>query len=94
MRLHEGKLREASQSFSFFLENLSTSPLMKKTGSVKGVMLLVVRLEVVAPLLVHVSGVLLTWVTLIVNGVGALPAQNKEKLQGDNFILSFIYGKL
>ena len=60
MRLHEGKLQEASQNFYFFLENSSTAPLMKEIGVVKGVTLLVVRLEVVAPLFSHVSGVLLT----------------------------------
>ena len=49
-----------------------------------------VNLEVVAPLLSHVSGAFLTWVTLLGNGVGALPTQNKEKLQGDNFLLSFL----
>ena len=43
----------------------------------------------VAPLLAHVSGVLLTWVMLLVNGAGALPAQNKEKLQAYNFFLHF-----
>ena len=62
---------------------------MKQTSDVKGVMLLAVRIEVVAPLLVHVSGALLTWVTLFSNGRGALPTQNKEKLQGDNFFLHF-----
>ena len=42
-----------------------------------------------APLFAHVSGVLLTWVMLFVNGRGVLPAQNKEKLQGDNFFFHF-----
>ena len=78
MRLHEGKLREASRRFSFFLENSSIAPSLKHTGGVKRVMLLVVRLEVVAPLFAHVSGVLLT---LFVNGERALPAQYKKKLQ-------------
>ena len=62
---------------------------MKKTCGDKGVMLLSVRAGAVAPLLSHVSGVLLTWVTLLFNGVGALPAQNKEKLQGDKLNLHF-----
>ena len=43
----------------------------------------------VAPLFAHVLGVLLTWVTLLFNGRGALPSQNKENLQGDNFFLHF-----
>ena len=80
MRLHEGKLREASKKFSFFLENMSTALTMKKIGGAKGVTLLVVRLEVVAPLISHVLGALLTWVKIIVHGAGALLAQNKEKL--------------
>ena len=54
---------------------------MKQIGSVKGVMLLSVSLGEVALLLAHVSGALLTWVTLLVNGRGVLPTQNKEKLQ-------------
>ena len=37
---------------------------MKKTGGVKGVMLLAVRIEAVTPLFAHVSGVLLTWVMI------------------------------
>ena len=60
MRLHEGKLQEASRNFSFFLKNSSTNALMKQKGGVKGVMLLVVRLEEVAPLFSHVSEALLT----------------------------------
>ena len=76
MRLHEGKLREASQSFSFFLENSSTFPPMKKIGDDKGELLIVVSIGVVAPLLSHVSGVVLTWVMFFVNGRGALPAQH------------------
>ena len=60
---------------------------MKKTCSVKGVMLLVVRIKVVVPIFAHVKGALLTWVTLFFNVRGALPTQNKEKLQGDNFFL-------
>ena len=43
----------------------------------------------VAPLLFHVSGAVLTWVMLFVNGRGALPAQHREKLQGDNLNLHF-----
>ena len=62
---------------------------MKKTGVVKGVMILVVNLEVVAPHFSNVPGALLTWVTLLVNGRGALPTQSKEKLQGDNLNLYF-----
>ena len=62
---------------------------MKQTGGVKGVTLFAIRLEVVASLFAHVSRTLLTWVTLFVNGERALPAQNKEKLQGDNFFLHF-----
>jgi len=89
MRLHEGKLREASWSFSFFLENSSNTPLIKKTSIVKGVTLLAVRIDAVAPLFSHVLGALLTWVTLFFNEIGALPAQNKEKLQGDNIFLHF-----
>ena len=65
MRHHEGKLQEASRNFSFFLENLSIAPLMKQTCGVKVVTLLAVRIEVVTPLLSHVSGVLPTWVTLL-----------------------------
>ena len=42
MRFHGGKLREASRSFYFFLENFSTAPLMKQTDGVKGVTLLAV----------------------------------------------------
>ena len=56
MRLHGGKLRDASRIFSFFLENSSTAPKMKKIGGVKGATLLVVGIEVVAPLFSHVSG--------------------------------------
>ena len=62
---------------------------MKQIGSVKGVTLLELRIEAVAPLFAHVSGALLDWVTLFVNGRGALPTQNKENLQGDNFFLHF-----
>ena len=89
MSLHEGKLWEASQSFSFFLENLSTTPLNKQTGGAKGVPLLAVRAWVVAPLFSHVSRVVMNWVTLFSNGRGALLAQNMEKLQGVNFFLHF-----
>ena len=56
MRLHEGKLREASRNFSFCLENSSTALPMKKTSGVKGETLLTVGIEVVAPLFSHVSG--------------------------------------
>ena len=59
MRLHEGKLQEASQNISFFLENASTAPPMKKTCDDKGAPLLVVRTREVTPLLAHVSGVVL-----------------------------------
>ena len=62
---------------------------MKKTGGVKGVTLLAVRAGAVAPLLSHVSGAVLTWVMPFFNGRGALPAQNKENLQGVNFFLHF-----
>ena len=62
---------------------------MKQTGGDKGVTLLAVREGAVAPLLAHVSGVVLTWVMLFVNGRGALPAQHREKLQGDNLNLHF-----
>ena len=62
---------------------------MKKTGSAKGAPLLVVRIEVVAPLLAHVSGEVLTWVMIFFNGRGALPAQHREKLQGINSNLHF-----
>ena len=62
---------------------------MKKIGSVKGVILLAVRIEEVAPLFFHVSRELLTWVTLHVNGRGVLPTQYKEKLKGGNFFLHF-----
>ena len=51
---------------------------MKKKGGDKG-----------APLLSHVSGEVLTWVTLFVNGRGALPTQHREKLKGDNLNLHF-----
>ena len=50
-------------------------------------MLLAVKEGVVAPLFAHVSGAVMTWVTLFVNGRGALPAQHKEKLQGVNLNL-------
>ena len=43
----------------------------------------------VEPLLAHVSGVVITWVTLFFNGRGALPAQHNEKLQGVNLNLHF-----
>ena len=62
---------------------------MKKIGDVKGVTLLAVREGVVAPLLSHVLGVVLTWVTLFVNGRGALPTQHREKSQGNNLNLHF-----
>ena len=42
-----------------------------------------------ARLLAHVSGAVLTWVMFFVNGRGALPVQQKEKLQGVNFFLHF-----
>ena len=48
---------------------------MKQRGGVKGAMLLAVRIEEVAPIFSHVSGALLTWVTLFVNGIRALLAQ-------------------
>ena len=89
MRLHEGQLQKPSRSFSFFLEKSSTAPPMKKTCGNKGGLLLAVRKGVVAPLFAHVSGEVLTWVTLFVNGRGALPAQHREKLQGDNLNLHF-----
>ena len=63
MRLHQGKFLESSRSFSFFLENLSTAPPMKKIGGAKGALLLAARVGAVAPLLVHVLGVVLNWVT-------------------------------
>ena len=44
----------------FFLENLSTAPPMKQTGKDKGAPLIAVRIGAVAPLLAHVSGVVLT----------------------------------
>ena len=62
---------------------------MKKIGGDKGAPLLAVRTGVVGLVLTHVSGVVLTWVTLFVNGRGALPAQHKEKLQVDNLKLHF-----
>ena len=55
MRLHRGKIQEASQTFSFFLENSSTAPPVKQIGGVKGVTLLAIRIEAVAPLFDHVS---------------------------------------
>ena len=77
MSLHGGELQESSQGFSFLLENSSTAPPMKQIGGVKGVMLLAVREGAMAPLLTHLSGVVLTWITLFVNGIGALPAQHR-----------------
>ena len=62
---------------------------MKKKGGVKGVTLLAVRLGVVAPLLAHVSGSVLTWVIIFVNGRGALLAQHRGKLQGNHLNLHF-----
>ena len=73
---------------------------MNKTGSAKGAPLLIVGAGVMAPLFFHVSGavaplfshvsrVVITFVTLFVNGRGALPTQHKEKLQGDNLNLHF-----
>ena len=62
---------------------------MKQTCGDKGVTLLAVREGAVAPLLAHVLRVLLTWVTLFVNGRGELPAQRREKSQGDNLNLHF-----
>ena len=89
MRLHRGKLQEASRSFSFCLENSSTTPPIKKKGGAKGVTILAVREGAVAPLLAHASGAVLTWVTLFFNGRGALLAQHRETLQGDNLNLHF-----
>ena len=89
MRLHRGQLQESSRSFSFYLENSSTTPPMKQTCSDKGIMLLVVREGEVAPLISHVLGVVLTWVMLFVNGRGALPTQHREKSQGNNLNLHF-----
>ena len=89
MRLHEGKLQESSCNFSFFLENSSTTPPMKQTCSANGAPFLSVRIGAVAPLLTHVSILVLTWVTLFVNGRGALLAQHREQLQGDNLNLHF-----
>ena len=62
---------------------------MKQTGGAKGAPLISLRIEAMAPLLAHVSGAALTWVTLFVNGRGALPAQQREKLQGVNLFLHF-----
>ena len=62
---------------------------MKKTSGDNWVTLLAVRAGAVAPLLSHVSGAVLTWVTLFVNGRGVLLAQHREKLQGVNFFLHF-----
>ena len=73
----------------FCLENSSTDPPMKQTCGDKGVTLLAARAGVVAPLLAHVSGAVLARVMLFVNGRGALPAQHREKLQGDNLNLHF-----
>ena len=87
MRLHGGKLREASRTFSFFLEKSSTTPPMKQTDSDKGASLLAIRTGMTTPLFSHVSGAVLTWVPLFFNGRGALPAQHREKSQGDNLNL-------
>ena len=62
---------------------------MKQTSGDKGELLLVVRKGVVATLLSHVSGVVLTLVMLFFNGRGVLPSQHKEKLEGLNFFLHF-----
>ena len=53
---------------------------MKQIGGDKGALLLAVRTGAVAPLLAHVSGAVLTWVTIFVNGRGALLDQHREKL--------------
>ena len=88
MRLHGVQLWESSWSFSFCLENSSTTPPMKKTGDVKGVTLLAVRL----------GGGTSLWSCIrsgdslappFVNERGALPAEDKEKLQGDIFSYHF-----
>ena len=62
---------------------------MKKPGGAKGELLLVVRVGVVDPLLSHVSGAVMAWVRPFVNGRGVVPAQHREKLQGDNLNLHF-----
>ena len=62
---------------------------MKQTGGAKGAPIISVREGVVAPLLSHVSRVVLTWVMLFFNGRGVLPTQNKEKLQGVNLLKLF-----
>ena len=74
---------------SFCLENSSTAPPMKQTGGDKGVTLLAVRLGAVEPLFSYVSREVLTWVMIFFNGKGELPAQHREKLQGDNLNLHF-----
>ena len=60
MRPHGGQIQESSQSFYFCLENVSTAPPMKKTGSVKGEPLLGVREGAVEPILDHVLGAVLS----------------------------------
>ena len=62
---------------------------MKQIDGDKGEPLLIVRTGAVAPLLAHVAGVVLTWVTLFFIVRGALPAQHREKLQGVNLNLHF-----
>ena len=65
---------------------------MKQTCGAKGVTLLAIRLEVVELLLLMYQEryhLFASWVTPFYNGERALPVQNKEKLQGDIFFLSF-----
>ena len=62
---------------------------MKKIGGDNGAPLLSMREGAVAPLLAHVSGAVLTWVTLLFNGERALLVQNREKLKGVNLFLHF-----
>ena len=59
MGLHIGKLQEYSQSFSFCLQNSSTTFPKKKIGGDKGGPLLEVRERAVAPLFSHVLGAVL-----------------------------------
>ena len=51
----EVNFEKSLEASLFCLENSSTAPPMKKIGGVKGVTLLVVWLEAVAPLFSHVS---------------------------------------
>ena len=62
---------------------------MKQTSGDKGAPLLAVKVGAVEPFFAHVSGEVLTWVTLFVDGERALPAQKREKLQGVNLFLHF-----